>query len=144
MELRVVSGFRVLGLGSYQVPTIVFLATVEWICTICSTCSNTYDPLLDISLVIVRADSLTKALNRFTAVEALEGDNKYHCGNCRKKVRALKQFTIDKSPNILTVQFKRFSGTGSSGGKIDKKIEFGRTLDMKPYISNPQVFLVFQ
>lgn len=113
-------------------------------CTLCSTCSNTYDPLLDLSLEIVRADSLTKALNRFTAVEALEGDNKYHCGNCRKKVRALKQFTIDKSPNILTVQFKRFSGTGSSGGKIDKKIEFGRTLDMKPYISNPQVFLVFQ
>lgn len=108
-------------------------------CTVCSTCSNTYDPLLDLSLEIVRADSLTKALNRFTAVEALEGDNKYHCSHCRKKVRALKQFTIDKSPNILTIQFKRFSGTGSSGGKIDKKIEFGRTLDMKPYISNPQV-----
>ncbi|KAG0584355.1 hypothetical protein KC19_3G205100 [Ceratodon purpureus] len=107
-------------------------------CTVCSTCSNTYDPLLDLSLEIVRADSLTKALNRFTAVEALEGDNKYHCSHCRKKVRALKQFTIDKSPNILTIQFKRFSGTGSSGGKIDKKIEFGRTLDMKPYISNPQ------
>jgi hypothetical protein len=94
--------------------------------------------LLDLSLEIVRADSLTKALNRFTAVEALEGDNKYHCSHCRKKVRALKQFTIDKSPNILTIQFKRFSGTASSGGKIDKKVEFGRTLDMKPYISNPQ------
>lgn len=107
-------------------------------CTVCSTCSNTYDPLLDLSLEIVRADSLTKALNRFTAVEALEGDNKYHCSHCRKKVRALKQFTIDKSPNILTIQFKRFSGTASSGGKIDKKVEFGRTLDMKPYISNPQ------
>lgn len=107
-------------------------------CTVCLTCSNTYDPLLDLSLEIVRADSLTKALNRFTAVEALEGDNKYHCSHCNKKVRALKQFTIDKPPNILTIQFKRFSSTGSSGGKIDKKIEFGRTLDLKPYISNPQ------
>ncbi|KAH8964180.1 hypothetical protein BDL97_04G051600 [Sphagnum fallax] len=107
-------------------------------CTICSTCSNTYDPFLDLSLEIVRADSLSKALVHFTAVEALQGDNKYHCSNCQKKVRALKQFTIDKSPNILTIQFKRFSGSGSSGGKIDKKVEFGRTLDMKPYVSNPQ------
>ncbi len=87
----------------------------------------------------MRAESLSKALVRFTAVEALQGDNKYHCSNCQKKVRALKQFAIDKSPNILTIQFKRFSGSGSSGGKIDKKVEFGRTLDMKPYVSNPQV-----
>ncbi|KAG0608639.1 hypothetical protein M758_8G121600 [Ceratodon purpureus] len=107
-------------------------------CTICSTCSNTYDPLLDLSLEINRADSLTKALNRFTAVEALEGDNEYYCANCQKKVRALKQFTIDKSPTILTIQFKRFSGSDSSGGKIDKNIDFGRTLAMKPYISNLQ------
>lgn len=116
-------------------------------CTTCSSCSNTYDPLLDLSLEINRADSLTKALNRFTAVEALEGDNEYHCANCQKKVRALKQFTIDKSPIILTIQFKRFSGTGSSGGKIDKNIDFGRTLAMKPYISNPQVnalLIIFQ
>ena len=108
-------------------------------CTVCSACSNTYDPLLDLSLEINRADSLTKALNRFTAVEALEGDNEYYCANCQKKVRALKQFTIDKSPIILTIQFKRFSGSGTSGGKIDKSIDFGRTLAMKPYISNPQV-----
>jgi len=112
-------------------------------CTICSTCSNTYDPFLDLSLEIVRADSLTKALNRFTTVETLEGDNEYYCSNCQKKVHALKQFTIDKSPIILTIQFKRFSGTGSSGGKIDKKIDFGRTLAMKPYISNAQVNTLF-
>ncbi|XP_024359797.1 ubiquitin carboxyl-terminal hydrolase 23 isoform X2 [Physcomitrium patens] len=108
-------------------------------CTVCSTCSNTYDPLLDLSLEIVRADSLTKALNRFTAVEALEGDNQYHCATCKQKVCALKQFTIDKSPIVLTIQFKRFSASGSSsGGKIDKKIDFGRTLAMRPYISNPE------
>jgi ubiquitin carboxyl-terminal hydrolase 36/42 len=107
-------------------------------CTVCSHCSNTYDPFLDLSLEIVRADSLTKALARFTAVESLDGNNKYYCSRCKKKVPALKQFTVDKAPNVLTIQFKRFSGTGSSGGKLDKKIEFGRTLDMQPFISNPQ------
>ena len=112
-------------------------------CTICSTCSNTYDPLLDLSLELNRANSLTKALQRFTAIETLEGDNEYHCANCHKKVRALKQFTIDKSPTILTIQFRRFSGSRSSEGKIDKNVEFGRTLSMKPYISNPQVIALF-
>ncbi len=126
-----------------QAVVVRLLWWVQVKCTICSSCSNTYDPFLDLSLEIVRAESLSKALVRFTAVEALEGDNKYHCSNCQKKVRALKQFTIDKSPNILTIQFKRFSSTGNSGGKIDKKIEFGRTLDMKPYVSNPQVSCLY-
>lgn len=103
----------------------------------------TYDPFLDLSLEIVRADSLTKALNRFTTMEAIERDNKYHCANCQKKVHALKQFTIDKLPIILTIQFERFSGMGSSQGKIDKKVDFGHTLTMKPYINNPQVNLLF-
>lgn len=118
---------------------VKLLCQVQVKCTVCSHCSNTYDPFLDLSLEIVRADSLTKALARFTAVESLDGNNKYYCSRCKKKVPALKQFTVDKAPNVLTIQFKRFSGTGSSGGKLDKKIEFGRTLDMQPFISNPQV-----
>ncbi|OAE18123.1 hypothetical protein AXG93_4101s1100 [Marchantia polymorpha subsp. ruderalis] len=105
-------------------------------CSVCYHCSNTYDPFLDLSLDIVRADSLTKALTRFTAVDTLDGDNKYRCAHCKKKVRAQKQFTIETVPNILTIQFKRFSSTGSMGGKIDKKVDFGTTLDMKPFSSS--------
>ncbi|CAM6118723.1 unnamed protein product [Calypogeia fissa] len=110
-------------------------------CTACDHCSNTYDPFLDLSLEIVRADSLTKALARFTAVDVLDGDNKYKCPRCKKKVRALKNFTIDLVPNILTIQFKRFSNTGGQGGKIDKKVEFGTTLDLKPFVSNGQDYV---
>lgn len=104
-------------------------------CTQCSYCSNTYDPFLDLSLEIVRAESLLKALARFTAVEVLDGDNKYRCSRCKTEVRALKQFTIDKAPHILTVQFKRFSSSGGLGGKIDKKVQFDRTLDLKPFVN---------
>lgn len=104
-------------------------------CTVCSHSSNTYDPFLDLSLDIVRTESLTKALSRFTAVEELDGENKYRCAHCKKKVRAEKNFTIDSAPNVLTIQFKRFSSTPGRFGKIDKKIDFGRTLDLKPYMS---------
>jgi ubiquitin C-terminal hydrolase len=119
----------------------VYITMLQVKCTVCSHCSNTYDPFLDLSLEIHRADSLTKALSRFTAVDVLDGDNKYKCPRCKKKVRALKNFTIDLLPNILTIQFKRFSSTGGQGGKIDKKVEFGTTLDLKPFVSNSQVIL---
>ncbi|XP_024518765.1 ubiquitin carboxyl-terminal hydrolase 23 [Selaginella moellendorffii] len=105
----------------------------------CSNClerSETVDPFLDLSLDITRADSLGKALAWFTANEILDGDNKYHCEKCKKKVRAIKRFTIETAPNVLTVQFKRFSSTGLHGQKIDKKVHFGRKLDITPFMSN--------
>ena len=111
-------------------------------CTQCSHCSNTYDPFLDLSLEIVRAESLVKALSRFTAVEVLDGNNKYQCTKCKKKVRAFKRFTIDHAPHVLTIQFKRFSSSGGCGGKIDKKVQFDRTLDIKPFVNGGEVILV--
>lgn len=105
-------------------------------CTQCSHSSNKFDPFLDLSLQINRADSLVKALSHFTAVEQLdEGEKRYQCEQCKVKVRALKQLKIDKAPYILAIHLKRFS-TGGSGGKIDKKIEFGCTLDLKPFASS--------
>lgn len=104
-------------------------------CTQCSHCSNKYDPFLDLSLEVARADSLQKALAHFTAIEVLDGDNKYHCSKCKTKVRALKQFTIDKAPPILTVQLKRFSSSGGYGGKIDKKVHFESILDLRPFVN---------
>ncbi|MCO5557031.1 hypothetical protein L7F22_010586 [Adiantum nelumboides] len=108
-------------------------------CTQCSHCSNKYDPFLDLSLEVARADSLHKALAHFTAIEVLDGDNKYHCSKCKTKVRALKQFTIDQAPPVLTVQLKRFSSFGSYGGKIDKKVHFERELDLKPFVTGAEV-----
>ncbi len=42
----------------------------------CGRDSNTYDPFLDLSLEIVRAGSVDKALARFCATEVLDGENK--------------------------------------------------------------------
>ncbi|XP_031480994.1 ubiquitin carboxyl-terminal hydrolase 23 [Nymphaea colorata] len=106
-------------------------------CTQCSHCSNTFDPFLDLSLQIVKADSLPKALAHFTAVEELDGGQKqYQCARCKEKVRARKQLTIHKAPYVLTIHLKRF-GSGEPGRKIDKKVEFGTTLNLKPYVSGP-------
>ncbi|KAI3934580.1 hypothetical protein MKX01_034034 [Papaver californicum] len=106
-------------------------------CTQCNYCSNTFDPFLDLSLEINRADSLRKALQHFTATEQLDGGEKhYQCQRCKQKVRALKQLTVDKAPCVLSIHLKRF-GSYVQGQKINKDVEFGSTLDLKPYYSGP-------
>ncbi|XP_010545453.1 PREDICTED: ubiquitin carboxyl-terminal hydrolase 23-like [Tarenaya hassleriana] len=103
-------------------------------CMQCSHCSDTFDPFLDLSLDIARADSLQKALSHFTAVELLDDGSKiYQCERCKQKVKAVKQLTVSKAPNILTFHFKRFEAYHSE--KNDKKIQFGSTIDMKPFVS---------
>ncbi|XP_038698164.1 ubiquitin carboxyl-terminal hydrolase 23 isoform X2 [Tripterygium wilfordii] len=104
-------------------------------CVQCSYSSNKYDPFLDLSLEIIKADSLIKALSNFTAAELLDGgERQYQCQRCKQKVRALKQLTVHNAPFVLTVHLKRFR-SHDPGQKIDKKVFFGPTLDMKPFVS---------
>ncbi|KAI3814673.1 hypothetical protein L1987_14317 [Smallanthus sonchifolius] len=106
-------------------------------CLQCNYCSNKFDPFLDLSLEILRADTLCKAFANFTAKEQLDnGAKQYQCQQCKQKVKALKQLTIHKPPKVLTVHLKRF-GSHMSGQKIDKKIQFGPTLDLRPFVTGP-------
>ncbi|CAL9754683.1 unnamed protein product [Musa acuminata subsp. burmannicoides] len=105
-------------------------------CTQCSYSSSKFDPFVDLSLEIAKADSLWKALTHFTAVEQLDGgERQYQCQHCKEKVRALKQLTIHKAPYVLTIHLKRFSSY-VPGQKIDKKVDFEPTLDLKPFLSD--------
>ncbi|GIL66148.1 hypothetical protein Vafri_19743 [Volvox africanus] len=97
--------------------------------------SRTYDPFLDLSLEINRATSLERALSAFTAPEVLDGANKYRCPKNNKLVRAVKRISVEEAPNVLTVHLKRFE-YGGFGAKINKKVEFGTQLDLRPYMSN--------
>lgn len=105
----------------------------------CSFCSNKFDPFLDLSLEIIKADSLHKALLNFTAAELLDGGEKhYQCQRCKQKVRARKQLTVHKPPYVLTIHLKRFRAH-DPGQKIDKKVNFGPTLDLGPFVSDSHV-----
>jgi len=83
---------------------------------------------------------VTKALERFTMGEVLEGANSYKCTKQNKAVKAVKRITIEKAPNVLIIQLKRFSFL-HSGRKLAKKVEYDATLDLGPYMSHrPQDF----
>ncbi|GJN00733.1 hypothetical protein PR202_ga17935 [Eleusine coracana subsp. coracana] len=108
-------------------------------CTRCSHCSNKFDPFLDLSLDIAKATTLVRALQNFTEEELLDGGEKqYQCERCRQKVVAKKRFTIDKPPNVLTIHLKRFSPFNPRQ-KIDKKVDFQPSLDLKPFVSDSKV-----
>ena len=102
----------------------------------CRHVSNTFDPFLDLSLEISRASTLAKALQRFTAVETLDGENKYKCEACRAHVKASKRFWIEGAPNALALQLKRFE-YGAYGRKVDKHVKFPVALDLTPYMRAP-------
>lgn len=46
-------------------------------------------------------DSVEKALYNYLKPETLDGDNKYNCPECDKKVKAQKGFKFVKLPKIL-------------------------------------------
>nr|CAB3448201.1 unnamed protein product [Digitaria exilis] len=107
-------------------------------CTRCSHCSNKVDPFLDLSLEIGNATTLMKALYNFTEEELLDGGEKhYNCQQCKQKVAAKKRFLIDKAPSVLTIHLKRFSPFNPLQ-KIDKKVDFQTTLNLKPFVSNSE------
>ncbi|XP_050388212.1 ubiquitin carboxyl-terminal hydrolase 23 isoform X2 [Argentina anserina] len=104
-------------------------------CLQCSYCSDKLDPFLDLSLEIAKANSLNKALVNFTAEEQLDGgERQYQCQKCNQKVRAMKQMTIHKPPSVLSIHLKRFRAH-DPGQKINKEVQFGPTLDLRPFVS---------
>ncbi|KAJ2838943.1 hypothetical protein J3B01_001016 [Coemansia erecta] len=100
-------------------------------CSRCGYDSNTFDPLLDVSLDI-SGSTIAKGLRSFTRPEVLNKSNRYKCEKCARLVDATKQMTIYQLPRILTLQLKRFS---AFGGKINRFVEFPLALNVKSYIS---------
>lgn len=99
-------------------------------CRSCRHVSVTTEPFLDLSLEIARVGTVEKALERFTAEEILQGDNRYRCEACRKLVVAAKRFSVRRAPNVLTLHLKRFD----RNRKDARYIQYPDQLDLAPYM----------
>ncbi|CAN7108750.1 unnamed protein product [Brassica rapa subsp. narinosa] len=103
-------------------------------CTVCNNVSEQYENMMDLTVEIHGdAVSLEECLDQFTAREWLQGDNMYKCDRCSDYVKACKRLTIRRPPNVLTIALKRFKG--GRYGKLNKRISFPETLDLRPYMS---------
>ncbi|KAL5862521.1 hypothetical protein ACOSQ3_000035 [Xanthoceras sorbifolium] len=106
-------------------------------CCNCCHCSDTYEPLIDLSLEIEDVDSLQSALESFTKLEKIEdSETKFTCEKCKEVVSVEKQLMLDRAPSVAAFHLKRFKTDGSSIVKIDKHVEFPLELDLQPYTSH--------
>lgn len=94
-------------------------------CQRCKHNSDTFDPILDLSLDLRKSSSVHEALERFTSVDVLTGSERYKCEKCKKAVDATKGFTIHEPPLVLTIHLKRFT---LSGQKINRQINYPDSL----------------
>jgi len=110
-------------------------------CTECGYRSLTFDPFWDLSLPIpTRTQSLLMSgkvslhdcFKRFTQEETLDGDEKPTCERCKKRRKCLKQFSIERFPQILVIHLKRFSGMRYRT-KLETLVEFPFELNLSNY-----------
>lgn len=103
-------------------------------CCNCGHCSETHEPLVDLSLEIENVDSLSSALESFTKVERIgDPETKFKCENCKEEVLVEKQLKLEKIPLVTTFHLKRFKADSSFVEKIEKHLEFPLELDLQPY-----------
>ncbi|CAK9173400.1 unnamed protein product [Ilex paraguariensis] len=108
-------------------------------CCNCGHCSDTYEPLVDLSLEIEDVGALSSALNSFTKVEKIEDpETKFMCEKCKEQVSVEKQLMLEHVPSVAAFHLKRFKNDGSFVEKIDKHVEFPLELDLLPYSSGSQ------
>lgn len=83
-------------------------------------------------------ESLEKALKFYLKPEKLEGDNKYSCEVCNKKVEAIKGFRLKTISNILTIQLNRFEldMTTFDRKKVNDYVSYPFLLDMNNFLKD--------
>ncbi|XP_028124244.1 ubiquitin carboxyl-terminal hydrolase 20-like [Camellia sinensis] len=86
--------------------------------------SDTYEPLIDLSLEIENMGTLPSALESFTKVEKIEDPG--------------QSSLVNNAPSVAAFHLKRFKNDGSYAEKIDKHVEFPLELDLLPYTGGDQ------
>ncbi|XP_047264080.1 ubiquitin carboxyl-terminal hydrolase 20-like [Capsicum annuum] len=111
----------------------------KFCCCNCGHYSNTYVPLIDLSLEIKDVDNLHSALESFTRVEKLDDPEiKFSCEICNVQVSIEKQLMLYNVPTISIFHLKRFQNNGSVERKVDKHVSFLLELDLLFYTDNNQ------
>ena len=79
-----------------------------------------------------QADNIDAALSGYFRRENLgQGENMYKCEKCHQKVPATKQYKIERPPQVLCVQLKRFN---MMGGKNGRPVTLSRKLNVSNHV----------
>ena len=103
-------------------------------CPSCGYVSTTFSHFQDLVLDIRNSNTIELALEQYFRKETLDTANCYKCERCKKKVPATKRSLVEKAPNVLLIQLKRFT---FSGGKINKHVAIQRHIDLSRWVNGP-------
>ncbi|CAG8523744.1 9376_t:CDS:2 [Acaulospora morrowiae] len=115
----------------------------QLMCLTCKKTSTSYNTFMYLSLPIPakregESVNLDMCLQHFTKEEILEGDDAWHCPNCKICRRATKQLTISRLPDVLLIHLKRFSFNGPFRDKLETMVDFPIwNLDLTAYVPPP-------
>ena len=79
-------------------------------------------------------------MGTFFRKETLSGENKYYCEKCKKKVVASKGYMVQKSPDTMFLQLKRFNNYGR---KIGKRVDFPDKLSLRKVSRDRSVYELY-
>lgn len=102
----------------------------------CEHTSERDEGFFSIQCEVKDKKNIYESLQLYVEGEALDGENKYHCGECDGKVSAMKRTCIKELPKSLIVHLKRFDYDRDSMQrvKLNDRFEFPLMLDMRPYL----------
>mmetsp|Transcript_51794 Transcript_51794/g.82622 ORF Transcript_51794/g.82622 Transcript_51794/m.82622 type:complete len:1123 (-) Transcript_51794:111-3479(-) len=92
---------------------------------------------MSLQLPVKHTYNLSEAFDKFTEAMKLDGDNKYQCSSCRRKVPAVRRCTMYKPPKQLILCLKRFEWNfeTSERKKLNTRFEFDSVLNVKQYLN---------
>jgi ubiquitin carboxyl-terminal hydrolase 4/11/15 len=84
--------------------------------------------------------SLHDCMTAFSSREQLGNDDAWYCPKCKKHVRAFKEMTLWRLPEVLIVHLKRFKVTTynahySTVSKIDRGVNYPSELSVETYLA---------
>lgn len=79
--------------------------------------------------------SLIECMRRYCAMEKL-GQSDYSCHQCGVGSTAVKQLSLCRLPPVLCFQLKRFEHNATLGTKIETRVKFSLTFDVREYCTN--------
>ena len=101
-------------------------------CLTCERVSYRRETFVDLSLDVEHCCSVSQCLQSFTAVETMNGSNKFMCEACNGLQEAHRRSRVRRWPRCLLLQLKRFKVVENGGAyynkKLNARVEFSREM----------------
>lgn len=109
--------------------------TYQTICQECRVPSERNETFYNLAVEVKDKTTLDESLAALVQADRLDGDNKYNCERCNKKVAALRRATIGELPPVLVVHLKRFEFDLETlhRTKLNSFLSFPHDLNVEPY-----------